>query len=336
MFLFLYSLVSNPKEPYIKNMKTQPNLNIIRYAKELKPRPQSAAFWKKDINPVSKKKKTRRVCAPNSTMSALHGILRRRLRAKCKDLKSATGCRKGDSSFATVLRHRSKVGENLVFNRHFVLLDIKGAYHAVDLYELATILAKVDRQQFSGYKNTVEFLERYCSDPQLGGLAVGAPSSQDLFNLYCEYRIDAALRVVCQKYKITYTRYIDDLTFSSQQQITKRMRQEIRLIITEAGFVISEKKAEVLDLKKGPITVNGVGITYAGRTFLPRHILRTINGLIHCALNGDTVNISRIHGLMGLFKQLTDLTNPNSTEQKIIEGYEELQRRIHSFDLDVL
>ena len=297
------------------------NYDILREADNAPP-PKWRIFWTKKPG----KKKHRRLCVPvGEKMKEILNVLKSRVKGLGGPMPSATGFRDGVSIFDSVCRHKSRFGKTKVFNRFIVILDIKNAYRSVDAPELTCILAKINPKQFSGYLRTNNFIEDYCFDPEYGGVAMGAPSSNDLFNVYCEYKIDQKFREICKKFGLTYTRYVDDLMFSSQCVITEEIRKKLRQILTDAGFQINDKKAKVYDLRKGPVVVNGIGITYEGRTFLPRKVLISIRGKIHCALKGEPVNLFQIHGLMGLFKNMTDLSKLNSTEKAVLEAYQKLQ-----------
>ena len=48
-------------------------------------------------------------------------------------------------------------------------------------------------------------------------LSIGAPSSPFISN-FCMYLFDKSVHEYCEKYQITYTRYADDLTFSTNKK----------------------------------------------------------------------------------------------------------------------
>jgi hypothetical protein len=297
------------------------NYDILREVEDSPP-PKWRIFWARKPG----KKKYRRLCVPvGKKMKEILNVLKSRVKGLSGEMPSATGFRDGISILDSVCRHQSRFRKTKVFNRFIVILDLKNAYRSVDAVELTSVLAKINPRQFSGYLRTKKFIEGYCLDPEYGGVAMGAPSSNDLFNVYCEYVIDQKLRLICKEFGLTYTRYVDDLMFSSRHVITTEIRRRLRQVLTDAGFRINDKKAKVYDLRKGPVVVNGIGITYEGRTFLPREILISIRGKIHCALKGEPVNLYKIHGLMGVYKNMTDLSKLNSTEKAVLEAYQKLQ-----------
>jgi hypothetical protein len=305
------------------------NYDILTASEQAKP--EWKIFWRKDINKQNGKVKRRRLCVPiGKIMKEIQGVLKNRVRGLSGEMPSATGFRKRVSIVDSICRHKSRFGKKMVFNRFVITIDIKNAYRTVKADDLAWVLGQINPKQFSGYQRTIKFVEQFCFDPEFGGLAMGAPASNDLFNVYCEYTLDVRLRGICDVYNITYTRYVDDLMFSSQNQITEPVRKLIRETMESAGFVINDKKAHVYDLRLGPIQVNGVGITYEGKMFLPRKTLTKLRGMIHCARRGMPVSIYKIDGYMSLFKSRSNLEELNSTERKVLEAYNELHANLKS------
>lgn len=266
-----------------------------------------------DTNVVVRTAKRRVIYMPNDSMRALHERLILALRQSGQYSRYATGGVPGGSPVRNVEPHRG--------NRYFYLLDIHHAYPSANLDDLARIL--VDRGIL--FEDDVvaarEFLEQYCSAKE-GGLATGAPASPDLYNLLAGTLLDSRLEDLCAKYRLTYTRYLDDLTFSAQHHpIGRKKRAAIARVITAAGFHLSHHKTRVADLRKGPIVITGVGLTLEGRMFIPRHFLRRAYGLLHRAINTGDVPHDLIAGVMGTVFSVTDWDNPNATEQRVLDKY---------------
>jgi len=275
--------------------------------------PAFETFTLLDKNPLGDTTKFRVMRKQNEAMRILQERLMRHLRKLKINLPFATGARPGNSPLRNMKRHCR--------NRYFFITDVQNAYPSVDSKKLAEILCKVDPALAEKERETSDFLKKYCFSPG-NGLIIGASASPDLFNLYAGILIDRPLIYLCKRYSLTYTRYLDDLTFSSSKvPIGKRKRKIIRKIIKAAGFKISHRKSKVLDLNKGPIEINGVGLEYGGRIFLPRHFTRKINGLIHRAMTIGDIPQAKIHGIWGVFRGLTDRHNLNRTEQKLVKKY---------------
>lgn len=276
---------------------------------------------RRDVNPLSRLVEMRILEIPNESMRRIHGRLLSYLRSLPLEYRFATGCRPGDSPRKNVERHRG--------NRFFYLVDLKKAYRQVKVERLAEILCQTDSELNGQDGRVTSFLENYCRS-RFGGLVMGASASQDLFNLYCLVLLDNPLEELVKRYGLTYTRYLDDLTFSSGEPIGRVKRKQIRGIIQEAGFPISHRKARVYDLRKGTIVINGVGLEYGGRIFVPGYFVNFLRGLLHRGVQNPLQWQSEIAGAMGVFKGLIDPYNLTETEKKILEEYRQFRYLAHS------
>lgn len=297
--------------------------SIIEFANQVAGVPTFRRFPLRDANPLGGTVKQRWICEPNEAMRAVHAKLIRYLRALPLDWSSSAAGRPGDSPVRNVLRHRH--------HRYFYLTDIHNAYRSVEGRRLAGVLATVDMTSFAlvdgAAKKIYQFLLRYCLAPE-GGLAVGLPASPDLFNVYAAHLVDPSLRTLAERYGITYSRYLDDLTFSSDAPIGARKRRAIREeVVRNTGFSISHRKSEVRDIKTGAVFVNGVGITPERWLFLPRHYLRRLNGHLHLASRG-AMKPAVIEGMMGVFKSFTRTPAFNRTELKTWKRYKRFRASI--------
>lgn len=82
-----------------------------------------------------------------------------------------------------------------------------------------------------------------------GRLPQGAPSSPIITNLLCQI-LDFHLLKLAKKYKLDYTRYADDLTFSTNHrqfiELQADFLEEAEAVIGRAGFSIQKKKTRLL------------------------------------------------------------------------------------------
>lgn len=74
-----------------------------------------------------------------------------------------------------------------------------------------------------------------------GSLPTGASTSPVLANL-CSLELDRKIMQFTEKFQLTYTRYADDLTFSSDVYIEEEVIQNLLKIIHDCGFVVNHKK----------------------------------------------------------------------------------------------
>lgn len=179
---------------------------------------------------------------------------------------------------------------------------IKGVFHTLGYSEhLATILgllctqSNIQEVELDGQTWFVGNGERY--------LPQGAPTSPNLTNILCR-KLDARLNGMAEKLGFTYTRYADDLTFSSDsknEQQVKKLLWRCRKIVQDEGFVIHPKKTRIMRRhKKQEVT----GITVNDKMGVDKKTLKRFravlfqidkdgpdgktwgNGDIFCAIDG--------------------------------------------------
>lgn len=327
-------------------------------------KPAWQPFRYRDVNPLGGTTKVRLLGAPNPAMRLLHHRLVRFLRGLNVPMPHAVGARPAGSPVVNVRRHLyiDNRGRPARYrpNRYFLLYDLRHAYCNVDPGLLAGIICQHCPELTVQDGAVLDFLLGYCFGPnpnkpyqlelpigqrRRGGLVQGGPASPDLFNLYVAITLDQPLGELCQRYGLTYSRYLDDLTFSSRERsIGTKKRQVIRRKIRDAGFTVSDRKAKNLDIRKGPLTINGVCLNRQGTIFCPRRYLRRIRTLVHAARKGAAVDLAALHGMMGVFTatlprrwELVDINGRRSErrvpvgrlriEQKTLDEYRQLQAR---------
>ena len=241
-------------------------------------------FTLKDVNLLGGGTKHRRIAAPNPQMKTVHKGLIAYLRQLPVNLSSATGARKGHSPLTNIIPHRH--------NRYFLLLDIKSAYETVEDDKLIEVLLANDPsipRDLFGSEELEAFLKAHCLNEN-GGLLTGAPASPDLYNIYVGVLLDGQLRELATKYGLVYTRYLDDLTFSSNILIGKRKRKAIHTAIRAAGFIIHEAKTQLLDRRRGPVKITGLILNMDGMIILPRSYLAKIRGFLYLIIKERRVD----------------------------------------------
>jgi hypothetical protein len=256
-----------------------------------------------DIGPVPRFRaftgpKGRRLHNPNASMRAVHEQLVAWIKSLGVPMSYAHGAIKGRSILTNAAVHQSQ--------RYFYLIDIADAYGSLRPGPVADVLVSVLQGSSSDPMERDElaaWLKRYCFNGN-GGLYTGGPASPQLFNLYCAVRLDAPLGKYAARQGLSYSRYLDDLTFSSStDQIGSTKRRRIREAVWSAGFQLNDRKSQVgLDLSRQPIIVAGVQLQWRyelpARLVAPRSQRRRADALIGMALEGR-VSPAVAHGQAG-------------------------------------
>ncbi len=266
------------------------------------PAPSFAKFWGKN---------GRSLYAPNESMSELQRNLLAFLRSLGVAMPRAHGSIPGRSVLTNVAPHR--------YNRYFYLVDISKAYEACQAEVMTHLLMQrsIQLRREVTVQQLLGWLQIYCFQPG-GGLYTGGAASPMLFNIYATVLIDDVLGKYLRAQRLTYTRYMDDLTFSSKVPIGERKRAHIRGVIREAGFEISfSKTRKNIDLEKGPICVTGVVLHPDAGMRSSKRARNKASGAIALALSGEA-SPATAHGQMGAVLATTS-GNKRSTEPAVVK-----------------
>jgi hypothetical protein len=181
-------------------------------------------------------------------------------------------------------------------------VDLKDAFanvHIPTLFEIFSKHVPEDRMQYVEDK-----IFHYCTTDTVRGLPQGAPASPRLFDIYyrpLDLNIHRFLNRLRKKdgIDITYTRYLDDLTFSCKEdvlsdEITKKLR---RIIEAHPCAIINHKKTKKhsLERKETATTVTGISIYSDGRVGLSPKIKERANSIcdiIPAVLDGEIAPVS--------------------------------------------
>ncbi|PGC78808.1 retron Ec67 family RNA-directed DNA polymerase/endonuclease, partial [Bacillus toyonensis] len=149
-----------------------------------------------------------------------------------------------------------------------------------------------------------------------GNLPQGAPSSPIITNLICNI-LDMKLLKISKKYKLNYTRYADDLTFStnSKQFLVQQsdFHEEISKIIEKAGFKINEKKTR-LQFRDSKQEVTGLIVNK--KINVDRNYYKATRSMAHSLyttgtfqIDGETGTINQLEGRFTFINQLDQYNN---------------------------
>jgi hypothetical protein len=120
-------------------------------------------------------------------------------------------------------------------------------------------------------------------------LPQGAPTSPALANLVC-YRLDRRLAALAAAFGATYTRYVDDLTFSGDAGIGRgRLAELVTAIAGDEGFRVNPAKTRSVTAARRQQVL---GAVVNDRPALPRPERDALRALLHnCATHGWTTQV---------------------------------------------
>lgn len=143
---------------------------------------------------------------------------------------------------------RKHVGQHYVLN-----MDLKDFFHSFDRNRVKMGFM-YEQFNLNGEKEPLAFLlASLCTHPfEIDGevktvLPQGSPTSPTITNILC-YKLDRRLTGLANRFGVTYTRYADDITFSSPHNIYKdeAFNTELKRIIEDdQKLVINPKKTRL-------------------------------------------------------------------------------------------
>ena len=224
----------------------------------------------------------RLISAPLMRLKALQYKILSEILSEVPVHEAAHGFVAGKSIYSNAIPH---VGQSIVINMDlqdfFPTLTferVQGAYVALGYSgQIATVLsllcteANTAETELDGHKWYIAQSERF--------LPQGAPTSPMLTNIVC-FQMDTRLHGLAEKLGLQYTRYADDITFSSDDKDLDvgRLIRMIRKIVQEEGFVVHPKKTKVM--RKGQ-RKEVTGVVVNEKTSIERKMLRKFKALLH-------------------------------------------------------
>lgn len=167
--------------------------------------------------------------------------------------------------------------------RFVINMDLKDFFPSI---HIGRIIGALTGSPFDLQKEVAVTLAQICTFQ--GVLPQGAPSSPILSNIICR-SLDNALLSLAKECRADYTRYADDITFSTnRRQISEQLGKiegecfvpsaRMRQIIEDAGFVLNEEKTRY-STAQGRVCVTGLVVNE--KVNVPRFYIRRVRAILH-------------------------------------------------------
>lgn len=160
---------------------------------------------------------------------------------------------KGKPMYVTIQKH--------VNDTYFLKTDIKGFF---DNLELEYVYEIMDKKIFeSEYKKIVKKAIKQCATTPTKGILQGSVLASLISNMYME-EFDKHWSKSCEERGITYTRYSDDMVFSSKVPFdTDGLVNELVQSLNAIGLELNEKKTQVINKDtQNHVKILGVNIIF--------------------------------------------------------------------------
>lgn len=196
-------------------------------------------------------------------------------------------------------------------NPYLLKLDLENFFNSISNDLFWRVWESIQPLPSFQDQKALEQLLFWCPSKTTGGslvLSIGAPSSPLVSNFFM-YHFDIAISEICDNKGITYTRYADDLTFSTK---TKMVLFEVPQIVkglleNEFGDSIKiNKKKTRFSSKAHNRHVTGITLNNDGKLSLGRQQKRYIKHLVHQVQLGCLSEEDRFHlkGLLAFTKHI--------------------------------
>lgn len=179
------------------------------------------------------------------------------------------------AAYGFCISTRDEAERNVITNasRHlgnpYVLnIDLRDFFHSIN----TELVQRIFIDHFTSFREPVINLLTSLSTFR-GRLPMGSPASPVLSNM-ASLEMDAELEGFCKGASITYTRYVDDMTFSSKDAISDSDQHMLKDIIHHHHFMVNKEKVRYYKEDETP-SVTGL-VLGKDAVELPQHYLPTL------------------------------------------------------------
>jgi RNA-directed DNA polymerase len=241
----------------------------------------------------------RTIHSPRAPLRPVQNWILRSILRSFEPPDAAHGFTTGRSIVTNAVRHQ---GRHIVLN-----VDV------VDFFPSIKFSAVQKGFQQLGYPYSVAVdLANLCT--LKGALPQGAPTSPALSNIAC-VRLDKRLTGLARSLGCNYSRYADDLTFSSDDRRLPSILPFLREILGEEGFQLGEHKTRISRAGNQQL-VNGIVVNEFAT--LPRKHIRRLRAALH-----------RLRTQGGHTVQIASKRPGNHDSVKVLEGHLAFLRMIN-------
>jgi retron-type reverse transcriptase len=217
----------------------------------------------------------RDIMAPEPTLKELQRTILRRLLSRLPSHPSAHAYEKNHSIVTHALSH---VGKTVLLQ-----LDLKNFFPSTHARRIKKYFYEIGWDT-----EATNLLLRICTYQE--GLPQGAPTSPKLSNLV-NYRLDERLTKLGKHFRVTYSRYADDMAFSSTEHAPlQALLRATRSILDEEGYQIHEHKK--LRVRRSHQRQLVTGLIVNKKIALPRERRRWLRSIEHHLRNGRGASLN--------------------------------------------
>lgn len=223
------------------------------------------------------------ICAPDED-------LKRRQRGLLKEIQSKLWISKRAHGFAIkrniLTNAKAHIGKKWILN-----LDIRNFFTSITK-DVLGMVEQTAGEEFVIGLDPIMVLHR-------GSLPQGAPTSPLLSN-YCMREFDTQIVNLLRKLvsdDIEYTRYADDMTFSSNSHAIEKVLPIVKSKLASMRLELNTDKTRLMGRGQRQ-EITGLNIN-SGTPSIPKKYRRRVRALVHRAANGWLITHKQKEGLLG-------------------------------------
>ncbi|MHA4989158.1 retron St85 family RNA-directed DNA polymerase [Cetobacterium somerae] len=285
-------------------------------------------FYTKIEIPRKNSKKMRIIYKPSFTLKIVQKFILNEILEKISTSKEAYAFKKDNKDLKEYfgIKYNAKAH---IKNEYIYEFDIKDFFPSIKKKMIFYLFRNL------GYNMKISnILSELCT---LNGiLPQGSVTAPYLSNLVCS-ELDRRLKEKCDSKGITYTRYADDLTFSSNDlEELKRIKSTVIEELKRLDLVLNEKKTRLMVLGDRRIVT---GILIEKRNlYVKKELKRKVRSMIHQMIqNGDYSKLNQVKGYVSYISSIESNYIENTLEyiKKLIKKLEDIERNTE-YELRIL
>lgn len=252
---------------------------------------------------------TRRITAPVGKLKDVQKCISAILAPYYQLPECVHGFAEGRSVATNAIQH---IGKNYVLN-----IDLKDFFQTITYTRVHKVL-----QELGFNEEVSDIISRICTIPMWdeerqmwrNSLPQGSPASPLLSNIVCR-SLDQRMTALAKRYGLNYSRYADDITFSSKHSVYAQegeFMRDLERIVTSSGFTINDKKTR-LQKKGARQEVTGLIVGEHINTY--RQFRKNLRAAVfHAETNGCTPH--DFNNIMGRISYLAMVKGTNDSMVK--------------------
>lgn len=250
---------------------------------------------------------TRTICVPNKNLKKVQKKLYNKLSTYYDEIKT-------QNNFTSKISHGFEKNRSIVTNaevhknkRYVVNLDLLDFFPSINFGRVRSYFIKNNYFEINDDIATI-LAQLTCYK---GTLPQGASTSPLIANMICNI-MDIRILKIAKKYRLDYTRYADDLTFSTNNKYFlndyDKFLEDIKNIIHRSGFELNSKKTRLLfSNSRQEVT----GLVVNKKISVPKEYYKNTRAMAHSLykngyflIDDEVVTIEQLEGRFSFINQI--------------------------------